>query len=389
MSIMGETGLRRSTVMWYLAMWRRELRNAGRPVPLCRCGRPFGHKAACPEYGDTPRRAPPPDFSVVAPTLSLEKLKALYRAGIPTLRRWFAEIGTPLPSPRCRPPISDIRVRIEALAWDGYSCASIKSRIQVNPATVHRYFYGMWKQLRAEGLQLPNCRCGQSHDHRAPCFEKVCGGSSRRAVPPDFREVAPYCSLRQLSEHYCASFETVSRWMGECADIPRRAYFHQIPDDFADRSPFLSVTQLSVHYCVSRRTIYRWFRDRPNAKRCQRITRPLAATGRVSGRIADPLYQEIEQLVPSGISADIREDVISELYVAVLEGSLSDGRLRSCGRAIMNRTIDKCGACRWTAPRSLDAPIAESRKTLADIIADDRAMDDFNALFDEDRDDDY
>jgi len=37
----------------------------------------------------------------------------------------------------------------------------------------------------------------------------------------------------------------------------------------------------------------------------------------------------------------------------------------------------------------LDAPITESGRTLADIIADDRAMDDFNALFDEDRDDDY
>lgn len=119
------------------------------------------------------------------------------------------------------------------------------------------------------------------------------------------------------------------------------------------------------------------------------MERPLAARGRVSGRVADPLYQEIEQLVPSGLPPDIRDDVISELFLAVLDGSLSRDRLQSGGRAIMDRAIDNCGACRWTALRSLDAPITESGMTLADIIADDRAMDDFKALFDEERDDDY
>lgn len=387
-SIMGETGLPRPTVVWYLAIWRRELRAAGVALPLCRCGQPSGHKELCSEYESSRRRLPPSDFREVAPTLSLDRLKAHYLAGKPTLRRWFAETGTPLHNPHCRRSGADIRAQVEALAWNGYSCASIKALLSFNPATVHMYFYGMRRRLRAEGLSLPQCLCGQPHNHDGQCIEKPCGGTARkRAVPLDFAKIGPLLSMRQLSVRYRASYKTVLGWFTACPHIERKPNSREVPTDFADQSPNLSVQQLAGHYQASRRTINRWFRDRPGAKRWRRMVRPLAAKGRVSGRVADPLYQEIEQLVPSGLPPDIRDDVISELILAVLDGSLSRDRLQSGGRAIMDRTIDKCGASRWTTHRSLDAPITESGMTLADVIADDRALDAFEALFDEELDD--
>lgn len=107
---------------------------------------------------------------------------------------------------------------------------------------------------------------------------------------------------------------------------------------------------------------------RGTAQRQRPAARALRPVGRITSGIADALYNRIERLIPSGYARDIRDDIASELYLAVLSGEIPEDRIEQDGRRILNRVLDETGAS-WFGPTvSLDEVIGEDGFTLGHTI---------------------
>lgn len=218
-----------------------------------------------------------------------------------------------------------IREQVEEMTWLGYSPATIRDELDCNHGTV-RYYVRRWRKgMRERLIELPPCRCGAIHEHRGTCIEKrfLERPWLRRPVPDDFTAVAPTMCKSDLQRHYSVSREALSRWLKESPQISAK-------------------------------------------KRSRRTLRP---TGRITHQVADPLFQRIEPYIPSHFSDDIREDLISEVYVAILDGSLTLAELEAEGWRLIGDALKANGRSPWEKSISLDAE-NESGRALISTLAD-------------------
>lgn len=86
---------------------------------------------------------------------------------------------------------------------------------------------------------------------------------------------------------------------------------------------------------------------------------------------SNPLYARIASAVGHYLAPDIREDAISEIWLAMEEGKISVDRIEGEARRYSNRVVGSF-ASRFQ-PRSLDEDITGDGFRLIDTIADDRA----------------
>lgn len=88
----------------------------------------------------------------------------------------------------------------------------------------------------------------------------------------------------------------------------------------------------------------------------------------------DPTYALIAAAVPHGASEATREDAISDLYLAVLEGKVATADIPVAAKRYASRAVGK-----WESrfgPRSLDEKIFDDgRETWADALADPETLD--------------
>jgi len=231
-----------------------------------------------------------------------------------------------------------LREQVEEMARLGYSPATIRDDLDCSHQTARSYVR-LWRQaMRQRCVELPPCRCGRIHEHQGNCIEK--------------------------------------RW------LERPWARRQIPADFAVVAPTMFVTELVSHYRVGWRVLRRWIASTPHISVKKRMQRQLLPNGRSSSRIADPLFQEIECHIPLGLAEDIRADLISEIYVTILEGSMSLPQLRAEGWKFVGRVIEAYGVSTWSKTISLDAQTADGRP-LSDTIADGNAEDAFERIFED------
>ena len=84
---------------------------------------------------------------------------------------------------------------------------------------------------------------------------------------------------------------------------------------------------------------------------------------------ADPLYDQISKAIPREIGPALRNDMISDTYMEVLEGRLALGDIQKGANASKRRVFSQY-ANRW-GDISLDAPISsDATRTIGDSIAD-------------------
>lgn len=232
------------------------------------------------------------------------------------------------------------RVRKEAFALisQGYSKLSLQERLGLTRGSAKGYIDRFRLKAKAEAVPLPPCRCGGPHNHLGHCIEKRHGcPTGLRPIPDDFITVAPTLTRKGIVRHYHTSPSTRERWLREVPEVQPRVM----------------------------------------------IFRTLRPVARSSSPVKDDLYAEIDRLVPVSIADDVRSDIISELYLAVLDGSVPRDRLAEKGGAVLNRTVDFCGHGRH-GPLSLDIMFDKDGNSFLDLLEDESASDAFDRIFDDD-----
>lgn len=114
----------------------------------------------------------------------------------------------------------------------------------------------------------------------------------------------------------------------------------------------------------------------------QRAQRARAMRDRLARGLSlqgDALMARIRAVVSNRLDPVLRDDVISEIYLAVIEGRVEPEQIGAVARSFINR-----GLADWQSrygPRSLDAKLfAEGSRTLADTLEDDTAVDQIEEL---------
>ena len=235
----------------------------------------------------------------------------------------------------------------EIVAATGINLTAInKSRQRFNAALVQA------------GGELPQCECGQYLHHARMCWARQRDNLAERGIrsfvtldPTELEQVRRYllagATKRAIGERFNLSKDAVARILRSLTAEDRRAR----EDNFL--------------VAAARRRA---------AVLARAIVRP-----RAINPTADPLYAEIARSVPHGIDPALRDDMISQAYLEVLEGRLDRTRLREGVRKVRGRVFSAF-ANPW-GNRSLDAPLREGGTgTAADLIADDRALEAFEAL---------
>lgn len=231
-----------------------------------------------------------------------------------------------------------LRAQAMELIASGHSPLTLGERLGFNNIAAKGLIYAYRCKQREARVSLPPCRCGRPHNHLGNCVEKRHGcRCGIRPLPDDFASNAPSRSKRGLLRYYRISLATLNRWLSE--------------------SP--GVTTRPVHI-------------------------PFRDTGSKPSPINDSLYARINSLVPPYFAKDVRADVISEIYLAVLDGSLPIERLLLDGRAIMTRAAGFCGV--GSTILSLDVAVGDAYSPMIDFIEDKDAFDAFERIFEEDED---
>jgi DNA-binding CsgD family transcriptional regulator len=97
--------------------------------------------------------------------------------------------------------------------------------------------------------------------------------------------------------------------------------------------------------------------------------------------LRDPLYAAIDGKLPRGLPADLRDEIVSDMYIFALERRMTAEQVCSRTRRFVNRAYSK-----WASkfgPLSLDQKLIDDAElTRLDLLADPTAFDAFNRLDD-------
>ncbi|ALJ14093.1 hypothetical protein [Sphingopyxis macrogoltabida] len=211
-------------------------------------------------------------------------------------------------------------------------------------------------------------------------------GRERRALPENFAlTVRQGMTRSDLRKHFNTSLDVVARWLADTGlsarEIPKNR--RSAPEDFVAVAPTMFKRQLLSHYSTSSAVLERWLAECPHVRTRSRAGKLRQQVVR-SSSVKDALFGRIDALVPRAFADDIRSDIISDLYVAVLEGVIPENELEALGGAIMNRTISDCGASRFSKTMSLNERLSDdSETTLGDTLIDPAALQAFDHIFEE------
>lgn len=213
------------------------------------------------------------------------------------------------------------------------------------------------ERVRA-GDELPTCECGQYLHHARMCWARQRDNLAERGIrsfvtlEPQAREdvrrhLLAGATKRAIGERFGLSKDTVARILRSLTADERRAR----EDNFLVAAARRRAAQLA-----------------------RAIKRP-----RATNPTADPLYAEIAQAVPRGIDRALRDDMISQAYLEVLEGRLDPKRLREGMRKVRGRVFSAF-ANPW-GNLSIDAPTREDGSgSWVENIPDERALQAFDAV---------
>lgn len=363
---------------WRVTQMVEDLDRAGQlPVKCAGCELPRGHKASCPKskrcecgrwrhHRGACRR---PDGRKNVPETKLSDdqvadLKQRYRArqsirgisratGISfsvvqrTIKR-LRERATykPAPCPCGRP------------AWHGGSCWATK-----NGVVGKRHLTRIEQGLRAETPMAEIAdRLGISYmtvlKHAVPIRERLFSAG-----------VTCGCGRPIAHNYWCSA-----RW--DALDMPRgRRPFPEPQETQATEALVRGdiVADIAKAIGVSPDSIWRLRRTLSDDQRATRARAMRDRLARVTPQQGEALITRVQAAVPRGLDGPVRDDVIAELYLAVLEGRLEVEQVGAAVRSFINR-----GLREWQpmyGPASLDeAAGPDDTRTRGDRIADTTAM---------------
>lgn len=195
--------------------------------------------------------------------------------------------------------------------------------------------------LRLQGALSP-CGCGRERFHPYGC-----ASMAKKARPP---ELAP-----ELLERRAAVIDAIMSG-----------------DTFARIEKRLGMGQKSARRYV------RYLTPEQRALRKQLEKARQEKLGPVRP-FSDALYARIAEVVPLWLSPALRDDVISEMYVAVIEGALAEEEVKANAARFANAALAQFES--KYGPRSIDEKLfAEGKDTLADRLPDPAALERFDAL---------
>lgn len=199
--------------------------------------------------------------------------------------------------------------------------------------------------MRATGT-LPSCVCGQPRFH-----PRICSRTAGPGGTPDTPEM-------------------LARRAAIIAAIMKGDTYKAIGASFS----------------IDRASVRRYLRFLTPAQRERRKAleraRRAETKARVSRPIRDRLYRRIASYVPRWLDQHLHDDVTSEAYVALLDGTISEADLRQNVERFARVARDSF-ASKW-GHRSLSARLfTDSDVTLADFIPDPAALAAFDRIFEE------
>ena len=209
----------------------------------------------------------------------------------------------------------------------------------------------------------PQCGCGRDRFHPYGCVDSWEKSDRSEHVPGYSKEDAKVLLERRA---------------GIVAMIMTGAFYGDIDRAFGMNlgmakkyKRFLTPDQVATRKALER--------DRPSRPRGP----ARSAGGAIEYRrpFSDPLYARIASAVPRTMSEALRDDVISEIYVAVSSGEMADDAIEREAKRFANAAIGQFES-KW-GPRPIDQPMFDDgRRTLADIIPDPSALAAFARLDD-------
>ncbi|MEH3046143.1 hypothetical protein [Sphingomonas adhaesiva] len=318
-----------------------ELAAADKLPDTCPCGAPRGHGGPCngDAHEEIKRRyragysaveiAPIVDLHVHSVWSHLRRLKrkdvnlGLCRCGQPN-----GHSGGCIANAAFALSRQDVR-RIERLVRGRMSCNEISRRTGFSPQTVSRYATPVWEDLFANGVA---CGCGRRLGHVSLCIETYETGERRRGAAP--MEPSLY-----------------------------RAVHRMLLDG-------VNVVHIRAGLDISEHAILRVLSDFTPEQKSRRLSdlrrRKRPSEGAQSGR---DLVAKVNALVPRGIDRSVREEVISELCLAVMQGDLTLESIKDHCDAYVGRAFSQWASA--FGPRSLNEKVGEDGdRELLDLLHD-------------------
>ena len=169
-------------------------------------------------------------------------------------------------------------------------------------------------------------------------------------------------SLRAIAREIGAHHSTVRKYAGPLIDAMRESC--ALPDCRCGKPRF------HLGGCVNE--------PRALGRRAKRKA-PARPLGPPIHPSRDPLYRRVRDALPGWLHPELRDDVISEMVLSILEGAAPEADILAQAKRFANAATAEYRS-KW-APISLDSPMFEdSTETLADCIADPAALEAFDRI---------
>ncbi|UZW54940.1 hypothetical protein NUH86_15915 [Sphingobium sp. JS3065] len=334
----------------------------------CPCGRQAGHAGPCAarrarQAKKTIQRGAWNDVTSTLPQPTLRRMRRMFSLGYSTssiakkagvssgtakriTAHWRGRGGGPVHSCVCGKPIGHAggcikntpgslgkrwTRRIEQMLMEGLTVSDISRECSINADTVLRHAVIARSRIAQRG---DACECGRLKGHAGTCSATWERGARRRGPKP---------VDTGLSERVRALLVN-----GEGAD------------------------QIKLITGAPAATV---FRIRGQLSADDKATRRAALAHRRASK-DDPhalIISEVQAAVSRSIDPSIRDEVVAELCLAILEGRLEMAKLRPAARTFTSRAFT-----RWASmfgPRSLDGTVGSTDRNLADVIGDGTAGD--------------
>lgn len=318
-----------------------ELAAADKLPDTCPCGAPRGHGGPCNgEAHAEIRRRYRAGYSAsqIAPIVGLAAESVWDH--LRRLKQQDVDLGTC----RCGQPnghsggcianaafglsASDVS-EIERMIRDRVTAGDVARRLGFVRETVLRYARPIWEELFAQGVA---CGCGRRMGHFGLCIDTYESGERRRGPAP--MDPALYQSVRRM-----------------------------LLDG-------VNVVHIRTDLDISEHAILRVLGDLTPEQKSQRLSdlrtrkRPSQRAG--SGR---DLVAKVNAIVPKGIDPSVREEVVSELCLAVMQGDLTLESIKEHCDAFIGRAFSQ-----WAnafGPRSLNETVGEDGNAeMVDLLHD-------------------